>query len=67
MISAQGKVGNKLKDVRREERDPNVLDLTDKNGEAEFVIDACTNCDPITITVWMNIIVSNSTSSFHLP
>lgn len=51
MISAQGKVGNGLIDVRREERDPNVLDLTDKNGEAEFVVDACTNCDPITITV----------------
>jgi len=52
VISAQGKVGNRLIDVRREERDPNaVLDETDKNGEAEFVIDACTKCDPITITV----------------
>lgn len=51
VISAQGKVGAKLIDVRREERDPNVLDLTDENGEAEFVVDACTKCNPINITV----------------
>ena len=51
MISAEGKVGDKFKAVKREERDPNVLDLTDKHGEAEFVVDACTNCDPIKITV----------------
>jgi len=51
VISAQGKVGGNFIDVRREDRDPNVLDLTDKNGEAEFVVDACTKCDPIKITV----------------
>ena len=51
MISAQGKVGDKFIDVRREDRDPDALDLTDKDGEAEFVVDACTNCNPIKITV----------------
>lgn len=41
----------KREEEEEEDRDPNGLDLTDENGEAEFVIDACTNCDPIKITV----------------
>ena len=52
VISAQGKVGDNFIVVRRKAQDdPNALEKTDENGEAEFVVDACTNCDPIKITV----------------
>lgn len=40
-----------MKDLRRFDRDPNVVDLTDEHGEADFVIDACVDCQAITITV----------------
>ncbi|KAL9988942.1 hypothetical protein ACROYT_G003438 [Oculina patagonica] len=51
LISAQGKQGNQMRELRRWDRDPNAMDLTDEHGEAEFVVDACTNCEAITITV----------------
>ncbi|KAJ7334578.1 hypothetical protein OS493_014902 [Desmophyllum pertusum] len=51
LISAKGKKGNDMKDLRRFDRDPNVVDLTDELGEADFVVDACLECQAITITV----------------
>ena len=51
LISAKGKEGKNIKDLKREDRDPNVMDLTDEQGEAEFVVDACAICEHIIITV----------------
>lgn len=51
LISAKGKQGNVMRDLKRFDRDPNARDLTDGNGEAEFVVDACSNCEAITIQV----------------
>ena len=51
LISAQGEQDGKEIALRREDRDPNVVDMTDEQGEAEFVVDACSNCKLITITV----------------
>lgn len=51
LISAKGKQGNVEQDLKREDRDPNARDLTDEKGEAEFVVDACSNCKTIIITV----------------
>ena len=51
LISAQGRQGNAMIDLKRFDRDPNVRDLTDELGEAEFVVDACSNCEAITIQV----------------
>ncbi|CAH3019175.1 unnamed protein product [Porites evermanni] len=51
LISAKGKQGNAMIDLKRFDRDPNVRDNTDENGEAEFVVDACSNCKAITVQV----------------
>ncbi|XP_027048067.1 ophiophagus venom factor-like [Pocillopora damicornis] len=51
LISAKGKQGNNEIDLKREDRDPNVVDLTDENGEVEFVVDACSICAEINIKV----------------
>lgn len=53
LISAIGKqVGKKNIELKREEdRDLNVMDLTDEHGEAGFIIDACKSCESIFITV----------------
>ena len=37
--------------LRKIDDDPNSRDFTDEHGEVEFVIDACSNCDPISIQV----------------
>ena len=37
VVSAHGKAGNNFIDMETGEGDPNVLDLTDKNGEAKLV------------------------------
>lgn len=57
LISAKGKQGNKEIDLKREDRDPNVVDLTDENGEVEFVVDACSNCAEINIKVRLNTVI----------
>ena len=51
LISAEGRQGDQMRELRRWDRDPNAVDLTDENGEAEFVVDACAHCQAITITV----------------
>lgn len=57
LISAKGKQGNNEIDLKREDRDPNVVDLTDENGEVEFVVDACSNCAEINIKVRLNTVI----------
>ena len=52
LISATGRQEDiKIELKREEDRDLNVMDLTDEHGEAEFVIDACKHCKHIFITV----------------
>ena len=51
LISAKGRQGNVMIDLKRFDRDPNVRDNTDEHGEAEFVVDACSNCKAITVQV----------------
>ena len=48
LISAKGEQGDVLK---RFDRDPRARDFTDEKGEAEFVVDACSNCEAILIQV----------------
>lgn len=57
LISAKGKQGNNEIDLKREDRDPNVVDLTDENGEVEFVVDACSICAEINIKVRLNTVI----------
>lgn len=58
LISARGKEGNKMVELRRFDQDPNARDLTNELGEAEFVIDACSKCEAIIIQVLINVICS---------
>ena len=51
LISANGTQGDVQIELNRFDRDPNVRGFTDEFGEAEFVIDACSNCQAITIQV----------------
>ena len=51
LISSKGKQGNVMTDLKRFDRDPNARDFTDESGQAEFVVDACSNCEAIIIQV----------------
>ena len=50
LISAEGKQQSETFVLKNFNRDPNVMEFTDDHGEAEFVIDACKNCELIAIT-----------------
>ena len=51
-IKAHGVQRNGVKIQLTEiKNDDNSRDDTDEHGEVEFVIDACSNCDPISIQV----------------
>ena len=51
-IKARGGQKNGVQiQLRKIDNDPNSRDFTDEQGEVEFVIDACSDCDPISIQV----------------
>ena len=52
LISAKGKEGDQETELKKFDRDPNVRSVTDELGKAEFVIDACSKCQAITIQVY---------------
>lgn len=50
-IKAHGEKGNGQIQLRKIDNDPNSRDFTDEHGVVEFVIDACSDCNPISIQV----------------
>ena len=51
-IKARGVKRNGVQiQLRKIDNDPNSRDFTGEHGEVEFVIDACSDCDPISIQV----------------
>lgn len=54
LISAEGKKGDVKTQLKKIDEDPNARDFTDEHGKAEFVIDACSKCDLISIQVKNN-------------